>query len=289
MSIVDPDQTFFVGVGAQKSGTTWLGAQLSAHPDVWLPVDKELHYFDARHTGSAKMFRKRKYERLVRQLSKHDWPKLHRNPELLAEAKWLADQALVGDPDDDWYRNLFAHTSGTYQVVGEITPEYAGLPVEGFEHIASLAPQAKVIFLLRNPVDRLWSAARYFSKRPGKDVTQTLDDLMRFADRPKVAANGQYGPTIERLRHVFPAEQIHIDFFESMFESAQSSVDALATIWAFLGLADHNIDAKAAATKVNPSPAADLPADWSDALRERFAPTVAAVESLVGEVPSSWN
>ncbi len=36
----------FLGIGAQKAGTTWLHEQLRAHPGIHLPPRKELHYFD---------------------------------------------------------------------------------------------------------------------------------------------------------------------------------------------------------------------------------------------------
>jgi hypothetical protein len=36
----------FLGIGAQKSGTTWLHDNLARHPQVWLPPVKEIHYFD---------------------------------------------------------------------------------------------------------------------------------------------------------------------------------------------------------------------------------------------------
>ncbi len=36
----------FLGIGGQKAGTTWLHANLSCHPDLFLATQKELHYFD---------------------------------------------------------------------------------------------------------------------------------------------------------------------------------------------------------------------------------------------------
>lgn len=36
----------FLGIGTPKSGTTWLHRNLSAHPGLFLPIKKELHYFD---------------------------------------------------------------------------------------------------------------------------------------------------------------------------------------------------------------------------------------------------
>ena len=36
----------FLGIGAQKAGTTWLHANLAKHPEIFLPKRKELHYFN---------------------------------------------------------------------------------------------------------------------------------------------------------------------------------------------------------------------------------------------------
>ncbi|MFL5992247.1 MAG: hypothetical protein ACJ73W_09685, partial [Rubrobacteraceae bacterium] len=36
----------YIGIGAQKAGTTWLHRNLQAHPGIWMPREKELHYFD---------------------------------------------------------------------------------------------------------------------------------------------------------------------------------------------------------------------------------------------------
>jgi len=41
-SVAPPD---FVGLGAQRSGTTWLYSLIAAHPDVQGEATKELHYF----------------------------------------------------------------------------------------------------------------------------------------------------------------------------------------------------------------------------------------------------
>ena len=36
----------FLGIGAQKAGTTWLHTNLRPHPQIWMPPIKELHYLD---------------------------------------------------------------------------------------------------------------------------------------------------------------------------------------------------------------------------------------------------
>ena len=35
----------FIGIGAPKCGTTWLSAQLAAHPQIGFAPDKEVYYF----------------------------------------------------------------------------------------------------------------------------------------------------------------------------------------------------------------------------------------------------
>lgn len=37
----------FIGIGAARTGSTWLYHLLWPHPELWLPPIKELHYFDA--------------------------------------------------------------------------------------------------------------------------------------------------------------------------------------------------------------------------------------------------
>jgi hypothetical protein len=47
--VLDPERLTlpdFLGLGAPQSGSTWLHRNLRAHPEVFLPEEKELHFFD---------------------------------------------------------------------------------------------------------------------------------------------------------------------------------------------------------------------------------------------------
>lgn len=46
MSAGGPD---FLGLGAQKAGTTWLQEMLSLHPDILFPAGKEVHFWNREH------------------------------------------------------------------------------------------------------------------------------------------------------------------------------------------------------------------------------------------------
>lgn len=47
----------FLGLGAQKAGTSWLAQQLSTHPDVFLPAISETHYFDRNFERGADFYK----------------------------------------------------------------------------------------------------------------------------------------------------------------------------------------------------------------------------------------
>lgn len=40
-------ETFIIGIGAQRSGTTWISRYLDKHPEVAFSPIKELHVFDS--------------------------------------------------------------------------------------------------------------------------------------------------------------------------------------------------------------------------------------------------
>jgi hypothetical protein len=49
----------FLGIGAQKAGTTWLFRQLRAHPQIRFPADKEVHFWDQENTVDVEAYRRR--------------------------------------------------------------------------------------------------------------------------------------------------------------------------------------------------------------------------------------
>mgnify|MGYP000274123449 CR=1 FL=1 len=46
----------FIGIGAMRSGTSWLGKQLKQHPGIWTASPKELHFFDRHFTNSPQAY-----------------------------------------------------------------------------------------------------------------------------------------------------------------------------------------------------------------------------------------
>lgn len=98
----------FLIVGAMRCGTTFLAHCLGAHPDIYIPRAKEIHYFDVH---------------------------FEKGPE--------------------WYKRKFSGAKKEH-AVGEATQSYMYLDYVP-PRIASLLPDARLIAILRNPVDRAYS------------------------------------------------------------------------------------------------------------------------------------
>ena len=145
----------FLCIGAMKSGTSWLHHALLQQPGVSLPPVKELHYL----AGNPKD-RLRSRLLLVRPV--------HRQALRLglrsAVRPWSVEDRrrvawalrfLTFPRTERGYAAMFPDRPGT--VRGELTPTYAVLPEPAIARLAAMNPGLRIIYLLRNPVDRAWS------------------------------------------------------------------------------------------------------------------------------------
>lgn len=146
MFSTEPD---FIGIGAQRAGTTWLGYNLQLHPRIWIPTVKEVHYFDQKINDPANVVTRlsrnllgkstvdRRGRRQVRNGLRRQREKFSRE-NLLWDLKYYA-----GTPNDEWYVSLFEQGEGS--VAGEITPAYSMLGSDAVSHVHGLVPEAKII------------------------------------------------------------------------------------------------------------------------------------------------
>lgn len=192
----------FLGIGAQKCGTTWLMNNLKQHPDIWTPLRmKEVHYFDVLYLGFDRKTRlkimRRKYKKIIR--------KEKRNKTLTREKRLYL--ARVYDPGfaftDEWYRHIFSFADG--KIKGEITPLYCALHQRGISHVKRLMPDVKLIYMIRDPYDRAMSSLRMHLDR-GDDKHRSMEELV---DDPMFLARGDYAKNIPAWESAFHADQIH--------------------------------------------------------------------------------
>lgn len=155
----------FLGIGAQKAGTSWLHDVLNLHPEIWLHPIKEIHYFDCMHgvtTQESVKFQRflslnKHLERLKdKEINPLDFKELSKTDRIVLLS--LAKLAF-GYYDDLMYISLFEGISSP--VIGEITPEYSALDESGIQHIRNLLGEdLKVVYMIRDPMHRVWSMFR---------------------------------------------------------------------------------------------------------------------------------
>ncbi|WP_198670421.1 sulfotransferase [Oceanicella sp. SM1341] len=241
----DIQATLLYGIGAQKAGTTWLHDWFATNPAVHVSPVKEVHYFDALlHPGERGhvVQRARQLEELGRKLRGAGGPKHFAN--LHGQAARLVSLLGIhaGDPgsDDAYLSWLFAGHRGE-AVVTDITPSYATLDRAGFARMAAAAPSTRFLFVLRDPVDRLWSSMRMTGGREaaakGTDFAETVRrwyDAVLAGEQPRQSERSDYLRTMTELEAAVPAEHILCVFFEELFAPR-----TLERITSFLDLPPH--------------------------------------------------
>jgi hypothetical protein len=220
----------FLCIGAQKAGTTWLYQNLKQHPDVWMPPVKEIHYFNSPPSLSLIMqLRNTKNQRVRRRLILE----LLRigKPEKMRHIRWYA-RYFLHPCTDAWYESLFLPSKG--QVSGDVTPTYAGLEESVVARVHALLPEVKVVYVLRNPIHRIWSQAAMYFKWKRYDLATAKDEqISKFIDKRNVHRNSDYMRTLRTWGDLYPECQMHIGFFDHLTEDPRGF---LKSIYSFLGL-----------------------------------------------------
>jgi hypothetical protein len=223
----------FLGIGAQKSGTTWLHDNLTQHPQIWMPPVKEMHYLDHHPPPhiAKRLLGRSEHLRTARALLRIS---------LLArlrggssdELMWAARYCLM-PRNDAWYGSLFPEIEG--KIPGEICPGYARLQPGQVKSVYRIMPDARIVYLIRNPIERAWSAlAHHFREHyPGGIETIPESAVEARLHNPKARRHGEYLKNLAAWEAHYPGDQIFIGFFDDLQSDPQA---LLARILDFLGV-----------------------------------------------------
>lgn len=211
-------------IGAQRAGTTWLHRNLARHPGIWLPPAKELHFFDSLYgPDEARWAEDRRHFFLhCRDAVLRAGADLTALEAARSVLQWAGRFAAPLHPTPEWYASLFAMApAGT--ITGDITPGYAVLPEEGVSYVARTLPGAKVLMLLRDPLERSLSGALHEVTRGLPDGTApSAEALHRALDAPGCVARSAYRTTIERWERHFGPGRLHLLFFDEVRTDPQA-------------------------------------------------------------------
>ena len=229
----------FVGVGAQRSGTSWWYRLISAHPDVCFERGlhrKEVHFFDT-----------------------------------------LGDRERLSPADIERYGRHFPRPAGT-ALVGEWTPDYMHFPWVA-RQLAQAAPEARVLALLRDPVDRYASGFARASRIAAENGMRDIEP--RLAERH--IERSMYFEQVSRLVDVFPPERLLV----LQYEACRAARDReLGRTYAFLGL-DPKLGPPPEQLVPREPRERSLPAADRERLGELFAPDVRKLAKLLPELDVS--
>lgn len=284
----------FYGVGAQKSGTSWLYTYLRDHPQVFMNEVKELDYWSLVDTPQ-------KYERIqllsmnaAQHLDPNDGPPIDQRPGRYQRALSCMSlaAAIAGRIP---YHALFAARSPEHKVWGEISPSYGLNDTETFRRMDAFDPEARFIYIMRDPVLRYWSSIRML-------ISRSPEELERAGSIPELFEQRLYDPvshlrrfteydqTLARLEAAVPQERIHTMFYETLF--SEKGAQEAADLCSFLGIDYMEPDLgkmvwETDKTRVRPD---DLSAEMEAQALEVFAPVYRNLEKRFGDrLPPSWR
>jgi len=271
----------FLGIGAQKAGTSWLHRNLAGHPKIWLPPVKEVHYFDEVHIEAHRRWvpahRQSKGQALLRDTLDR-MPIEDRRPNRIALL-----ETFVEDPvSDDWYGRLFGF-AGPEQICGEFTPEYSILPEEGIRHVLKLSPDVKLILSLRDPIERCWSQIRMDNHRQN-GISQA--ELEEASQSVKVLGRSDYPAIISSWRKFVPPERLHIVFIDDI---ARKPLEVLNGVCDFLGAEFLPERFAEAAVRVHSGNELDMPPGIYEGLKRSLRPVYDRLIELYPEHTGKWR
>lgn len=215
----------FICIGSQRCGTSWLYKNLSRHQDIFLPPSKELHFFDAlnieRKGKEDYLVYRQKYRKMNRRFVLQNvyniiFQKQNRHLSFDADFWWKYYTKSGGTLE--WYTGLFQAAAAAGKVTGEITPAYSIMPDDVIQQMRRLSPALKLIYVLRNPIDRSFSQAiRYFVKKHGRDfATVPQQEVIEFLQSDCCCDRSDYLQNLRRYRNYFSEQELLVCFFDEI-------------------------------------------------------------------------
>lgn len=180
-------------VGAQKSGTSALAAWLREHSQVLMSYPKEPGYLAFGERG---------------------YPYLNGYGKQSPASQWVIKS-------EQEYLALFAKASDKNKILGEASTWYLAVPGTA-KRIQQMSPNAKIVMILRNPVDRAYSAWSH-ARRDGHEPIERFSDAFAAEDKRgeveyllRYKMMGNYSEQLAAYQAVFPAEQLLVLFYDDL-------------------------------------------------------------------------
>jgi hypothetical protein len=278
--------TFMFCVGATKAGTSWLHEQLSAHPECHFRTIKELHYFTMTKPEHFKAAVARNAAEMAAVAA---LPVTPRRMQRIADMQAWQQVLAKGKIDPDAYRGFLTDGASDARLVGDVTPAYALMPEDRMRALSGVAADVRVVYLIRDPLARLWSHVRMIASRSGvadfaAAATAQLERILRgdlAGEGQGIVARGDYSGIIAKLRRAFDPTRLLVQFTEDVMTSAGA-----ARLAGFLGLTGLVTNPEVPVHEGKPL---SFPGHLRDETLHWLRPQYKAVAAQVGQVPAAWR
>jgi hypothetical protein len=147
---------------------------------------------------------------------------------------------LLGPVDDAWYCNLLKPVEGQEWAM-DVTPDYAVIGVEGFKHMRTLAEKLRLLFILRDPIERAWSGLLQRYKRKPGGIAGFAETRLHDTDwilevctsGPDVGARCDYEATLNAIVQAGLEEHVQIKMYDDI---ETRPVQFISDVYEHLGL-----------------------------------------------------
>lgn len=276
---------YFICIGAQKSGTTWLYEQLKLHPDVKLPPLKEIHYFDELHREvktdiMGRLFDSNWMNKRWRKTTTYWLKKIAKFN--YVEERWFFNY-LFRKRDLNWYCSLFDFDN---YISGDITPDYTILDIEEVKRIKDAFPELKIVFLMRNPLERKWSQVKMVLNEK-RGVTLSADSFNEYykACLEWDDTLGDYPKVFSTWAEVFGSDQFYYDYYDNL---TLDPISFYSGILEFLGL-PKSFDEAQVKKRVYSGRSINIPPEMKDVLVKTTSKTISELKQHVNDIPNEWS
>jgi hypothetical protein len=133
------------------------------------------------------------------------------------------------DRGSEWYASQFPSGGLEHRIPVEVAATYFTHD-QAPERVASASPEAKVVVLLRDPLDRAWSHYLHLWRKG--DVRSTTTFSEAWLSHPEVQAGSEYADAWERWTRCFPRAQL----FPLVLEDFSGDADLWTALQAAAGV-----------------------------------------------------
>lgn len=230
---------FILGLGAQRAGSTFLFQTLTKSKDSARPLLKEMHIWDALEMEICKKWRIYNPEFLTFP-NKALLKKLIKNDEIdnINRALLVKGTRMEFQNNPDRYFDYFNFllNSQNKEITFDITPEYIGLKDQTLKMIddrfRKINIDCKFILIIRDPVDRCWSAVKSRRKKSGLNAldqikyhqliesvdteTNINESMLKYVKSDDAKFRTNYKKIIEILKKNFDSKKYLVLFYDDI-------------------------------------------------------------------------